>query len=116
HLNKGQPGSPPLLPKGLLRIYVPFVDVSEADWRKCGSCVGGADRSSSAVWFAPSGSCRCGRRAASRPPPRSAPPFLECSSSLSQTVPPSTSLLPDGSLAPVLSEELSCDAPCWRSS
>src|SRR5215468_7624043 len=50
------------------------------------------------------------------PPPRSAPPFLECSSSLSQTVPPSTSLLPDGSLAPVLSEELSCDVPCWRSS
>src|SRR5262245_25954454 len=49
-------------------------------------------------------------------PPRSAPPFLECSSSLSQTVPPSTSLLPDGSLAPVLSEELSCDGPCWRSS
>ena len=87
-------------------------DVSEADWRKCGSCVGGADRSSSAVWFAPSGSCRCGRRAASRPPPRRAPLFLECSSSLSQTVPPSTSLLPDGSLAPVLSEELSCDVPC----
>jgi hypothetical protein len=52
----------------------------------------------------------------SPPPPRSAPPFLECSSSLSQTVPPSTSLLPDGSLAPVLSEELSCDLPCWRSS
>src|SRR5262245_62148238 len=53
-----------------------------------------------------------GRRA----PPRRAPLFLECSSSLSQTVPPSTSLLPDGSLAPVLSEELSCDVPCWRSS
>src|SRR5262245_23546421 len=50
------------------------------------------------------------------PPPRSAPPFLECSSSLSQTALPSTSLLPDGSLAPVLSEELSCDVPCWRSS
>src|SRR5262245_46132515 len=51
----------------------------------------------------------------SPPPPRSAPPCLECSSSLSQTAPPSTSLLPDGSLAPVLSEELSCDGPCWRS-
>ena len=64
-----------------------------------------------------SGSCRCGRRAASRPsPPRSAPPCLECSSSLSQTAPPSTSLLPHGSLAPVLSEELSCDVPCCRSS
>src|SRR5262249_61732655 len=50
------------------------------------------------------------------PPPRRAPLFLECSSSLSQTVPPSTSLLPDGSLAPVLSEEMSCDVPCWRSS
>src|SRR5262249_24812936 len=50
------------------------------------------------------------------PPPRSAPPFLECSSSLSQTAPPSTSLLRHGSLAPVLSEELSCDVPCWRSS
>src|SRR5262249_32182485 len=49
-------------------------------------------------------------------PPRSAPPCLECSSSLSQTVPPSTSLLPDGSLAPVLSEELSCGVPWWRSS
>ena len=64
------------------------VDVSEADWRQCGSCVGGADRSSSAVAFAPSGSCRCGRRAASRPPPRSAPPFLKCSSSPSQIARP----------------------------
>src|SRR5262249_12210906 len=63
-----------------------------------------------------SGSCRFGRRAASRPPPRSAPPCLECSSSLSQTAPPSTSLLPTGSLAPVLSEDLSCDVPCWLSS
>src|SRR5262249_8458850 len=52
----------------------------------------------------------------STPPPRSARPCLECSSSLSQSAPPSTSLLPDGSLAPGLSEELSCDAPCWRSS
>src|SRR5262249_44926623 len=59
-----------------------------------------------------SGSGRRGRRA----PPRSAPPFLECSSSLSQTAPPSTSLLPHGSRAPLLSEELSCDVPCWRSS
>src|SRR6516164_9219599 len=50
------------------------------------------------------------------PPPRSAPPCLECYSSLSQTVPPSTRLLPDGSLAPVLSEELTCDVPWWRSS
>ena len=50
-------------------------DVSEADWRKCGSCVGGADRSSSAVWLAPSGSCRCGRRAASRPPSAKRPTF-----------------------------------------
>src|SRR5262249_41026823 len=41
---------------------------------------------------------------------------IECSSSLSQTAPRSTSLLPDGSRAPVLSEELSCDVPCWRSS
>ena len=54
--------------------------------------------------------------AADEPP--LAPPSvkrLECSFSLSQTVPPSTSLLPDGSLAPVLSEELPCDGPCWRS-
>ena len=29
---------------------------------------------------------------------------------------PSTSLLPHGSLARVLSEELSCHVPCWRSS
>jgi hypothetical protein len=33
-----------------------------------------------------------------------------------RAVPPSTSLLPDVSLVPVLSEEMSCDAPCWRSS
>src|SRR5262249_5719749 len=29
----------------LAEIYVPFVDVSEAGWRKCGSCGGGAGRS-----------------------------------------------------------------------
>src|SRR5262249_60912424 len=44
----------------------------------------------------------------SPPPPRSAPPFLECSSSLSQTAPPSTSLFPHESPAPVLSHVLSC--------
>src|SRR5262249_33712267 len=92
------------------------VDVSSASNALTQTYFGEADRSSSAVWFAPSGSCRCGRRAASRLPPRRAPPYLEYSSSLSQTVPPCTSLLPDGSLAPVLSEELSCDARCWRSS
>src|SRR4029077_3262653 len=42
--------------------------------------------------------------------------FLKCSSSLSQTAPPSTSLLSDGSLVPVFSEELPCDAPSWQSS
>src|SRR5262249_8513241 len=34
------------------------VDVTGADWRNCAARGGLADRSSSAAWFAPSGSCR----------------------------------------------------------
>src|SRR5262249_7189701 len=63
-----------------------------------------------------SGSFRCARRAASRPPSAKRPTFSRIFLYLSQTAPPSTSLLPDGSLAPVLSEELSRDVPGWRSS
>src|SRR5262245_14242643 len=46
-----------------------------------------------------------------RTAPEAVSDFSEFSSTLSQTAPPSTSLLPKRSLAPVLAEERSCGVP-----
>src|SRR6516164_5947120 len=101
-----------------IRTLLPSVNVTGADWQESSSFQRPSPDRVGPTLARLAGSVKRfeSLRPTSRlsPPPRSAPPFLECSSSLSQIAPPSTSLLPDGSLAPVLSEELSCDVRCWR--
>ena len=53
------------------------------------------------------------RRAA--PAPEAVSEISEFSSPLSQNTPPPSSLLRSGDIASVLSEDESCDAPCWQS-